>query len=147
MSNLVTAETFYDEKDGVKLSDTSLVSTPALWCNWHYTPVNDRVAPADGVADVVAHAFVNGGKWRVRCPFCSSSQIASETDRRFYCIGGEGGCQNFGCGHKPVPVTWPEPNVQVQLEAALLVRPQIFQNWEPGETVEDMLRENEEHVL
>lgn len=87
--------------------------------------------------EVVTYAEVNWGRWIVRCPFCPSAQLASRSARWFLCHF----CGNKAVGGQWIPLVWPD-NVS-EIEAALSVRPPNNMNWIPGETVEDLLKENE----
>lgn len=97
-----------------------------------------------GATDRTAAAYVNHGRWCVDCPFgCGSAQYASRADRRFFCIE---------CGNDStsgwVTVIWPAPLDIAAIEAALGVRPQVAtRNWQPGETVADLLAENQARGL
>jgi len=90
--------------------------------------------------DVRAFAVINAGRWLVQCPFpgCNGAQYASLTDQRFWCID----CQNQAVSQKWVEVKWPE-NTDA-LELALSNRPKSAQNWLPGESIEDLARQDKE---
>lgn len=108
----------------------------------------DAVLFDTGKADVpLGHAlgksvavFVNHGRWIVQCPTCRSAQIAAKSDRRFFCIE----CDNIVDDKQWLTVDWPaDPDA---IEAELGKRPDPnTQGWHPGETVEDLARENTEH--
>ena len=92
--------------------------------------------PTATVPAVTALAYVNHGRWCVDCPFpgCHSSQYASRTDHRFFCVH---------CGRGWVSVTWPDDLTTAAIEAALGIRPEsTIRNWKPGETVADLDAEN-----
>lgn len=83
-------------------------------------------------AKVALPAKVNHGRWIVECP-CGGAQLASKTDRRFFCID----CGNVLFEGEWVHVDWPK-NVEA-IEQALSRRPfAANQNWEPGESLEDL---------
>jgi hypothetical protein len=98
-----------------------------------------------GVHDTVAAvAYVNHGRWVVDCPFgCGSAQMASRSDRRFFCVE---------CGHRGdgrwLPVVWPS-DLEVQtVEAVLDARPDMAtRNWRPGEPIDALVAENAGHGL
>jgi hypothetical protein len=93
---------------------------------------------------VVAHAEVIGGKWRVRCPAdgCSSSQYADPADRRFWCVE----CCMDQFSNRWVAVVWPEDPETI--EAVLAARPfSRNRNWIYGETLDELVAENRHHDL
>lgn len=83
-------------------------------------------------------AFVNQGNWLVRCE-CGGAEYAFE-EGLFFCCS----CKNSTHGHKYRRSVFPKERAKI--EALLAVRPLLNRNWEPGETVEDLERENEEHA-
>jgi|SRR6185437_5221735 len=87
---------------------------------------------------VKAWAEVNGGRWLVRCPMpgCNGAQVASFADRRFFCTD----CAMAAIGGKWVEVVWPENHLEV--EAQLSVRPESVRHWLPGESSEDLARQD-----
>lgn len=103
-------------------------------------------APAqDGVTDGEIVAYVNHGRWIAECPDCAGAQLVSELERRFWCLN---------CGNAAVNFAWRHvrmPQKRTAIEAELVIRPAarseraITRNWLPGETVEDLQRENVEH--
>lgn len=80
-------------------------------------------------------ARVNHGRWIVDCPTegCVGAELASEV-RPFVCIS---------CTAGPYVIVWPDERAEI--EALLEPRPTEAQNWEPGETVEFLQAENDEH--
>lgn len=105
---------------------------------WEGRPKPDRTLPATPVA----LAFVEHGRWLVRCPFCPSAQIASRTKRRFFCVE---------CGHVAqedhpswLAVQW--PTQWERIEQLLGRRPdRMSRNWVVGEPVERLEAENAAH--
>ena len=95
--------------------------------------VNEEAAPV--------LARVRQGRWIGLCE-CGGAERVDPGERTFYC---------FGCGNEDArgdlrPVVFPHDYPDI--EAALSVRPYpINRNWEPGETVGDLLEENREHGL
>lgn len=85
------------------------------------------------------HAFVNHGNWLVRCPYCNGAEYAFE-EGWFFCCS----CKNSYIGHKYQRLVFPEERAEI--EALLAYRPLLNRNWNPGETLEDLQRENEEHA-
>jgi len=91
--------------------------------------------------ETVVYARVNHGIWQVACPSasCSSAQHASFADPWFFCAG----CHNSVFGNKSVRVVWPDNRDDI--ERVLNMRPYLSnQNWDVNESVDDLLRENEE---
>lgn len=104
------------------------------------------IIPDVGVSKKVkAEALVNCGRWLVHCPFppCTSAQVASFTDRRFFCVE----CENRTVAGAWVPVVWPGPKLLAAVESELGKRPAVFMHWRPGETVAELAQENEEHGI
>lgn len=84
----------------------------------------------------MALAYVNRGRWVVRCPFgCGSADVAWTT--WFLCRN----CLNNATGDK-VPLAWPSPEDMAAIEAALAPRPVEAQNWELNESIGYLLVEN-----
>lgn len=100
---------------------------------------DDPTLPTGAAKTPVVEVRVNHGVWQTVCPFCDSAQHASETDRRFYCAG----CQNEAANHKTLPVKWPRNTEAIHTQLA--IRPhRRFRNWEPGETLADLQRQDQE---
>lgn len=99
--------------------------------------------PRKGVAlDLAVDAFVNEGRWIVQCPWCGGAQLVSPETFSVLCVE----CANNGIGGMSVPVRWPDEAPAI--EAALVQRPAPrHMNWRPGETVDDLLAENEQRGL
>ncbi|CAB4166844.1 hypothetical protein UFOVP1383_39 [uncultured Caudovirales phage] len=96
----------------------------------------DAVAPP-------AFAYVNHGRWVADCPMngCGGALVVAPYMRGFLC----GSCINVDAAHRFRPLSWPENGAEI--EAALDVRPlETTRNWRPGETVEDLLAENEREL-
>lgn len=83
-------------------------------------------------------AFVNAGRWSIKCPDCGGGEYAFE-ERWVMCMS----CFNAALGHKIRPVAFPKEREKI--EALLLRRPLTNRNWEPGDTLATLKRENEEH--
>ena len=92
--------------------------------------------PDDQWVDGSLRAAVNHGRWVVVCE-CGGAQVASRTDRRFWCTY----CRPSGWRK----VKWPPDDVAAEAEAALSARPDPKkQNWEPwSEPVASLLTEDE----
>lgn len=139
MSKLIVAEAFYNA-DGIMGVRTNGSDVPvSYWAHWRYGPtLPNRVNPVGDVTSPTVTVFVNHGRWMIKCPFgCGSAQVASETDKRFYCAT----CENSLAGNNLIPANWPDVATQALIEDALLPRLQVNQNWD-GETVDGLLAEN-----
>lgn len=91
------------------------------------------------VADAPIPARVNRGRWLVSCDRCSSAELVWMLDTLFMCQN----CWNskhFGAWRR-VEI----PDDTETIERLLLSRPRENQNWEPGETVEELRAENAAH--
>lgn len=142
MSRLITAEEFFNQDGIMGVVDNGTNIPAALWANYRH-PSSEPVEPQGDADGPVTVAFVNQGRWIAVCPFgCGSAQVVAESDRRFYCCG-DNGCQNWSVGNMTIPVVWPEAELQAQIEDLLMLRPRVFRNWEPGETLELLDLENE----
>lgn len=80
--------------------------------------------------------YLNHGRWVAECPDCNGAQLASYTDHRFLCNE----CANITVAGMWRATIWP-PN-RVEIETALTSRRPANQNWHPGETADDLKREN-----
>lgn len=104
------------------------------------TPETRPTATARGVK---LHAEINHGRWVVCCPEpgCGGAVVASPDDRRFYCPY----CLNDAHGNRFIRVIFPEKVLEIEL--LLSPRAESNRNWKPGETLNDLRRENEENGL
>lgn len=98
--------------------------------------------------DLRAVVFMNQGLWVARCPRplctnaerfgrCADGSVGGLTGSSFWCrdVDGLGGC-GLRC-----PADWPS-NIE-KIEQMVLCRPvPASRNWEPGETLHDLLAEN-----
>jgi hypothetical protein len=81
-------------------------------------------------------AFVNAGRWLVRCA-CGDAPMAHPDWPEVRC---------FNCGAIGGHVIWPAERADI--ERVLLARPRaVNRNWMPGESVEDLQRENRDHGM
>lgn len=124
-----------------------------LWDNPSVPPPRRRIRmaaltgetePGAGVlqgSDAVAlkgaiPAIVNHGRWVVVCS-CGGAQVASRIDPRFFCTN----CLNAPVGGLWRPVKFPKDADAI--EEALGRRDyDVNRNWQPPETVADLLAEN-----
>ena len=93
-------------------------------------------------------ARINHGRWLVDCPGCNSALVVDLSEQVFMCVE----CGNAANDGRWLQVTLPRNRKAI--EAELLQRPfgrnpadAPTRNWEPGETVADLRRENAEHGI
>lgn len=103
----------------------------------------DRTLPAEGLSLASsATARVNGGRWIADCPFsgCGGAEYVNFDDPVFFCCE----CRNAASGHQPIPLSVPSDDLRAGVESALIARPvPRTRNWDPTETVETLLDEND----
>ena len=105
--------------------------------------------PAITEAAGTVKAVLNHGRWIVRCPNkpigCGGAFFASFSEPVFLCAD----CHSPENGGKWYAVEFPANHAGI--EAVLLKRPAVLaesasnRNWEPGEKIADLRRENTEH--
>lgn len=105
-------------------------------------PLSQSVATARPLV-----ASVNGGNWIARCD-CGGRGVPSPGGIVFaetpvvFCLR----CRNGGTGRGWRPVTLPPSRARAQIERVLLCRANAAdQNWEPGESIGDLLDQNRVH--
>ena len=79
----------------------------------------------DKTTDVSTNPYVNYGRWLTNCPFCKSTQHASDTDQWFFCAS----CLNANISGVSLTVAWPAD--QEEIEDTLLKLSLEHQNWVP----------------
>lgn len=85
-------------------------------------------------------AYINHGRWVADCPFCASAMLCAPSDARFWCVE----CGNYNNQDAPMAVIFPR-NWR-DIEQTLLMRPDArTRNWKAPETIDDLIRENQEH--
>ena len=119
------------------------VAERIVLAHWHMETDGHHVTVPRMVSNkATAWAFVNHGRWCVRCPWCPSAQNAARSDHRFFCVE----CGNAAVRGAWVPVIWPEDDEIVTIESLLGARPTpANQNWSPGEATAQLAAENVEH--
>ncbi len=96
-----------------------------------------------GVSDVPPlQAFVNHGKWLVRCenPSCTGAEKVWEEGLVMCCS-----CLNGHVAHQYLTTEFPANRMEI--EEVLEFRAMDNRNWEPSETLADLQIENIEHDL
>lgn len=114
-----------------------------------YPQLADAVPPLDHVVLTATPlvARVNHGTWIASCD-CGARGIPAPgcvvfVDKQ---LGWCARCGNQGSGHGWRPVQIPSADLRNQIEAVLLCRPNVGdRNWEPGESVADLIAQNQEH--
>jgi hypothetical protein len=86
-------------------------------------------------------AEINHGRWIARCA-CGGAEDVAPAEPVFYCLS----CGNAdNDGHV---MTIEFPTDREAIEAALLKRPEMEnRNWQPSESVDDLMGENKAHGL
>lgn len=144
MDKITDVETMLGITTGVKRGDE------AIWERYGFLPTRENPLPAaentlvavikvlwlkhpnlkrpSGLVDSpIAEVRANHGRWIIRCPFCSSAQIASSSDHRFFCVD----CLNATVGGSFVRTKW--PTNKKAIERKLLTKPDKTQrNWIAG---------------
>ncbi len=87
------------------------------------------------------YAYVNAGRWIVRCPDCGSCEYVWPDSLIFLCSN----CFNVTSNGQWRPVTIPKEKEKI--DNLLAWRPIFNRNWEPGETLKQLKAENLEHGL
>ena len=84
-------------------------------------------------------ALLNHGAWLVICPECPGGGEYAFEEGWFFCCS----CLNNSIGHRYRRFVFPPDREEI--EKILALRPLDNRNWRPGESLEDLCRENEEH--
>lgn len=105
---------------------------------WLRRDVEPFVPESTAVGEHVG-ALVNDGRWLVQCR-CGSAQLVDPNEPRFFCVE----CLNDHVGGQWVAVRFPGDTGAIE-EALEQREHRGAMNWRPGETVEDLLAENEAH--
>ena len=94
----------------------------------------------NGTSDAaVAIARVNDGRWIADCPWCSGAERVSFEMPAFFCCG----CRNAAVGCAVISVKLPTVRTREAVERHLVGnRPPGARHWVPGETVEDLRRQD-----
>lgn len=120
------------------IPSSSAAAIPArLWWQRDDVPF---FLPSETATDAPVAVEVNHGRWIIACE-CGGAQLASRDDRRFFCIA----CLNEKQGGMWRPVTWPKKRDADEIEAQLRPRLTENANWLPGESVADLVAENEKN--
>lgn len=126
---------------------------PTYWtapqrCVWRssqlpYERRSGIIADRSIVSHVKGFACVSSGRWIVSCPLprCNGAQYASFLDRRYFCV--ERMCNNQSVDGRWIEVIW--PNDVSQIEDWLTNRPDEHRHWNPGETMEDIMKQD--HIM
>lgn len=93
---------------------------------------------SDPVTDTPVAAIVNAGRWIAICDACGGAEYVDPEMPLLMCAS----CWNAAHGHQWRTVVLPDETTRVGVEEALLKRPVANRNWQPTETVADLLAEN-----
>ena len=89
-------------------------------------------------------ARIDHGRWMADCPFCRGAEFADPAYPWFACAS----CGNEAVDGKFVKVWFPGEALREQIEAVLRQRKYLANmNWRPGETIQDLEDENQEHGI
>lgn len=84
------------------------------------------------------YAVANWGRWLGRCSRCPSALAVDRFASVFACTE---------CGLR-AEILWPPEDMVYAIERLLLMRPDVTtQNWEPGETLPELMWENGAHGI
>ena len=122
------------------------VKTYEDWVDARLRPDAARQGVTLPALDVVSGeplpAIVNANRWIVECPVCNGAEFAWKEWPLFLCAT----CWNGANGYAFRPVVFPD-DVEA-IERVLMARPvPDRRNWLPGESVADLMAENEAHGL
>ena len=97
-----------------------------------------QISQPDGTdMERVIPARVDWGRWIWDCE-CGGAEFAFDEG-----LGMCQNCYNGKSGHKYRPIIFPKKRPAI--EKLLLIRPLENRNWSPGETIEKLRAENQEH--
>ena len=124
----------YDHWASVQNAEVIDYEVESVEATDRYEPVYCATVP--GTESFVLDGYIHTGN----CPFpgCNSAQMASFTDRRFFCCD----CANAAVGGQWVEVVWPANHTEVENWVAS--RPFDVRHWFPGETAEDIRWQDDE---
>lgn len=88
-------------------------------------------------ASNVVTAYINYNRWVADCPNCGAGIACVPDCSQAVCLE---------CGER-YDVSFPDATTREAIEALLLMRPQRNRHWRPGETIEDLERENRDHGI
>jgi hypothetical protein len=97
-----------------------------------------QLVPLIRRAEYVVSARVNWSRWLTDCPnpHCHGADMLDRHAPMFQCVL---------CG-TVADVIWPSPEMVYGIERLLMMRPdEITRNWQPGETLVDLVMENGAH--
>ena len=123
-----------------------LVMIQRMYIGMGFGPLSD---PTAGNTSGEVAARINHGRWLVDCPGCNSALVVDLSAPVFMCVE----CGNAGNEGQWFKVTVPTNRKAIETE--LLKRPwngrnpasAVNRNWEPGETVAALKKENTEHGI
>jgi hypothetical protein len=106
----------------------------------------ERIALASGkprnlgaISTHQLHAYIDAGRWIVHCP-CGSARLTAP-NVLFWCAD----CGNDWSGRAQVPVIFPPEDLIGPVIAALAAWPKVNRGWNPGETIDDIDRQTQQH--
>jgi len=136
MDRITTGET-------ALLSMGSFASFDEFYNRWLIPTMAKRIGKVvklNDIADMEIEAVINHSRYVARCPFCTGAELVWPSRLVFMCCS----CWNEQAGNKFLRVKLPEKREGIERE--LLNRPQPHtRNWEPGESIARLRRENKQH--
>lgn len=108
-------------------------------------PIGDSTLPSGKIArGPKAVARVNSGRWIVDCPFCEGAELWNPETDIFFCCS----CRNADAEGAYLRVQIPDAAIRSMVEEHLVrERPLKARHWEPGETLDDLRRQDAEARL
>ena len=127
-------------------SESTALHQPVMSAWWK---LKNATEPQGVNEEFTVSGRVYCSEWIADCKFCPNAMPISIKDPRFFCSHGRcsnGG--NNGADGAAVRIVLPEPLMIMKIEALLVLRPQpMTRNWNPGETVVDLISENAAHGI
>jgi hypothetical protein len=116
----------------------ALRSNPTLLLSdWFRLEAQKYLIPVGaGMHKEPIHARIEYGRWLVLCPVCKGANDVHPGEPVYLCT-------SCGWPENLVPVLFPEKRIEI--ERLLIKRPIHNRNWQPGETVADLVLQNLQH--
>ncbi len=119
-----------------RMHDGSRLTMPEHYMAWQVERLAVKDVARPWLCDLTVLSRIEHGRWCTTCINCGNSAYV-QPEWHLAC------CGECGCQMRHVDV----PRDYQKIEVALLERPhRENQNWLPGETLFDILRENKEHL-
>jgi len=120
----------------LRMLDGSRLTMPEHYFAWQVERLAQKDVARAWPCDLQVPSRIEHGRWVATCINCRTSAYVQPE----WCLSC---CSECGCQMRRVDI----PTNYQQIERVLLERPnRENQNWLPGETLDDLLRENKEHL-